>query len=78
MAEIKYLDLTGLQRYDQKIKEVVNTGLDAKIGKEDVMLDLSEATTEVYNLTQENPSTPVLTGNFSVQSFEQYHSGGDE
>lgn len=38
MAEVKYLDLTGLQRYDQKIKEVVNTGLDAKIGKDDVML----------------------------------------
>ena len=38
MAEIKYLDLTGLQRYDQKIKEVVNTGLDSKIGKDDVML----------------------------------------
>lgn len=41
MAEIKYLDLTGLQRYDQKIKEVVNIGLDAKIGKDDAMLTLT-------------------------------------
>lgn len=39
MAEVKYLDLTGLQRYDQKIKEVVNIGLDAKIGKDDVILE---------------------------------------
>ena len=41
MAEVKYLDLTGLQRYDQKIKEVINTGLDSKIGKDDVMLIIS-------------------------------------
>lgn len=65
--------IEGLTAKDTELE----TAIDTKIGKEDVMLDLSEATTEVYNLTQENSSTPVLTGNFSVQSFEQYHSGGD-
>lgn len=65
--------IEGLTAKDTELE----TAIDTKIGKEDVMLDLSEATTEVYNLTQVNPSTPVLTGNFSVQSFEQYHSGGD-
>ena len=41
MAEIKYLDLSGLQRYDQKIKEVVNTGLDAKADKTEVESSLA-------------------------------------
>lgn len=54
----------------------ITEALDTKIGKEDVMLDFSEATTEVYNLSAENPSTPVLTGNLSIQSFEESHPGG--
>lgn len=58
------------------IIEGINESLNDKIGKEDVMLDLSEATTEAYNLSSENLSTPALTGNFSIQSFEESHPGG--
>lgn len=56
----------------------LETTIDTKIGKEDVMLDFSEATTEVYNLSAENLSTPVLTGNLSIQSFEESHPGGHD
>ena len=63
MAEIKYLDLTGLQRYDQKIKEVVNTGLDDKIGKDDVMLEELLSSWTGNGLLE----TPYMTNNWSAR-----------
>lgn len=70
MAEIKYLDLTGLQRYDQKIKEVINTGLDAKIGKDDVMLEGGECQNEY---TKDGiRETPYVTNNWEVMADYSY------
>lgn len=74
MAEVKYLDLTGLQRYDQKIKEVVNTGLDTKIGKDDVMLGSEDLLSSWEG--NDVPETPYMTNNWSAYVESRAFGGG--